>query len=127
MDKRVTELEASNRKKYKVEAIWDSAVYGSKSESDQLPGLYYMEAWKSYPEEENTWEPLSAVQHLKKMISCFYKEHPAKPLVTFPLIDSAPPIARPTIRPTFFKRKQGRPAGGANKQAKNWVLDTYDI
>ena len=35
VDKRVKELEleADNRKKYKVEAIWDSAVYANKSES----------------------------------------------------------------------------------------------
>ena len=63
VDERVKELEleAGNNKKYKVKAIWDSAVYASKSESGQLPGLYYLVAWKRYPEEENTWEPLSAV------------------------------------------------------------------
>ena len=63
VDKWVTELElkAGNNKEYKVETIWDSAVYASKSESGQLPDLYYLVAYKSYPEEENTWEPLSAV------------------------------------------------------------------
>ena len=42
VDKRVKdlELEAGDRKKYKVEAIWDSAVYTSKLESSQLLGLY---------------------------------------------------------------------------------------
>ena len=56
MDKRVKklELEAVDSEEYKVETIWDSAVYASKLESGQLPGLYYLAAWKEYPEEENT-------------------------------------------------------------------------
>ena len=129
VDKRVTELEleAGNNEEYEVEAILDSAIYASKSESGQLLGLHYLVAWKSYPKEENTWEILSAVQHLKKLISCFYKEHPEKPIVTSPPINSAPPMARPIIRTILLKQKQGRPAGGASKRAKNWVLNTYDI
>ena len=121
MDKRVKQLdlEAGNSKKYKIEAIWDSAVYASKSKSDQLPGLYYLVAWKGYPKEENTWELSSAVQHLKKLINSFHKDHPEKPIATFPSINSAPPMARPTVRPTPLKRKRGRPAGGASKRAKN--------
>ena len=45
MDKKVTKLEfeTSNSKEYKVEAIWDSAVYANKAES-HLPGLYYLVA-----------------------------------------------------------------------------------
>ena len=48
VDERVKKLKlkAGNSKKYKVETIWDSAVYASKSESGQLPGLYYLVAWK---------------------------------------------------------------------------------
>ena len=42
VDKRVTELEASNSKEYKVEAIEDRTVYARKLESSQLPGLYYL-------------------------------------------------------------------------------------
>ena len=61
MDKRVTELEVGNSKKYKVEVIWNSVIYASKSESGQLPGLYYLVAWKGYSKKENTWEPSSAV------------------------------------------------------------------
>ena len=46
VDERVKKLElgAGDSEKYKVEAIWDSAVYASKSESGQLPGLYYLVA-----------------------------------------------------------------------------------
>ena len=56
VDKNVTELEfdAGNSKEYKVEAIWENAVYAMESESGHLPGLYYLVAWKGYPEEENT-------------------------------------------------------------------------
>ena len=123
VDKRVKELEleAGNSKEYEVEAIWDSAVYASKSESGQLLGLYYLIAWKRYPKEKNTWEPSYAVQHLKKQINSFHKDHPEKPIATSPPINSAPPMARPTVRPNPLKRKQGRPAGSASKRAKNWV------
>ena len=63
VDKRVKELklEAGDSKEYKIVAIWDSAVYASKSKSSQLPGLYYLVAWKGYPEEKNIWELSSAV------------------------------------------------------------------
>ena len=119
VDKQVMKQEAGDSEEYKVEAIRDSAVYASELESGQLPGLYYLVAWKGYPEEENTWEPSSVVQHLKKLISCFHKEHPKKPTATSPPIDSAPPMARLTVRPTLLKQKRGRPAGSANKGAKN--------
>ena len=36
------EFEAGNNAKYKVEAIWDSAVYAKESEAEHLPGLYYL-------------------------------------------------------------------------------------
>ena len=121
------ELEAGDSKEYKIEAIWDSAVYASKSESGQLPGLYYLVVWKGYPEEENTWEPLSIVQYLKKLISCFYKEHPEKSTTTSLPINFAPLMTRPTVKPTPLKRKQVRPAGSASKQAKNWVLNALHI
>ena len=54
LDKWVTEFEAGNSKEYKVEAIWDNAVYTSESELGQLSGLYYLIAWKGYPKEKNT-------------------------------------------------------------------------
>ena len=125
VDERMTELklEAGNSKEYKVEAIWDSAVYISNSESGQLPSLYYLEAWKRYLEEENAWEPSSAVQQLKKLINSFYKDYPEKLIGTFPPIDSTLPMARLTIRLNFtLKRKRDQPDGVANKQAKNCVF-----
>ena len=104
---------------YKVEAIRDSAVYARESESGHLPGLYYLVSWKRYPEEENTWEPASAVQHLKKFISLFHKDYPDKPTATSPAINTASPMARLTIKLTGPpKRKRGRLANSNNKQAK---------
>ena len=104
---------------YEVEAIRDSAVYARESESGHLPGLYYLVSWKGYPEEENTWEPASAVQHLRKLISSFHKDHPDKPTATSPAIDTAPPMARPTVKPAEPpKQKRGRLANSTNKRAK---------
>ena len=124
---KVSELDTGdNSKEYKVEAIWDSAVYAMESELGHLPGLYYLVAWKGYPEEENTWEPVSAVQHLRKLISSFHKDHPEKPTATSPPVNSAPPIAMPIVKPTaksITKRKRGQPANSANKQnKKNWTF-----
>ena len=93
---------------YKVKAIWDSAGYARESKSGPLLGLYYLVSWKRYPKEENIWEPASVIQHLKKLISSFHKEHLDKPTATSPAINTAPPIARLIVMPTeLFKRKQG--------------------
>ncbi len=110
------EFEAGDNKEYKVEAIINSVVYGQQA-NDQMPGLYYLVSWKGYPEEENTWEPSLAVIHLRKLISTFYKEHPEKPTATSLPLDSAPPMARPTI-PKEPKQKRGRPSKGANKRGQ---------
>ena len=123
VDENVTKLECNtgDSKEYKVEAIWDSAVYAIKSESGHLSVLYYLIAWKGYPKEENTWEPFSAVHHLRKLIRSFHKNHPEKPTATSPLSDSAPPMARLIVKPTAkstTKRKRGWPANSVNKQDK---------
>ena len=85
-----------NDKKYKVEAIQDSAVYAKEADGHLLR-LYYLIAWKGYLEEENTWEPSLAVMHLQKIVSTFYKNHPEKPTAISAFLDSAPPMAKPTI------------------------------
>ena len=101
---------------YEVEAIWDSAVYARESKSGHLSCLYYLISWKGYLEEENTWEPASAVQHLRKLISLFHKDYPDKPTATFPAINTASPMARPTVKPTRPpKQKRGQPANSTNK------------
>ena len=35
-------LDVGNGEEYKVEAIWDNALYARKLELDYLPGLYYL-------------------------------------------------------------------------------------
>ena len=110
------ELDAGDdSEEYKVEAIRDSAVYARESESGHLPDFYYLVSWKGYPKEENTWEPASAVQNLRKLISLFHKDYPDKPMATFPVTDTAPPMARPT-KP--LKRKRRRPTRRAKKRTK---------
>ena len=104
---------------YKVEAIWDSAVYGRESESGHLSGLYYLIAWKRYSEEKNIWKPASTVQYLKKLLNSFHKNYLDKPTAVFPSINTAPPMARPIAKPIEpIKQKQRQPANSTNKRAK---------
>ena len=119
------EFEAGDNKEYEVDGIRDSAVYARES-AGQLPGLYYLVSWKGYPEEENTWEPASAIQHLRKLVTAYHKDNPEKPTVTSVPVDTAPPTARPTAppmpRPTAAPtKKRGQPAKSTTtttKQAK---------
>ena len=82
VDEKVSELEAGNSEKYKLEAIQNSTLYANMAKG-HLPSLYYLVAWKRYYKEENTWELLFAVQHLKKLINSFHKKHLEKPIATF--------------------------------------------
>ena len=107
------EFNAGDNKEYEVEAIMDSVVYAKEAER-HLPGLYYLVSWKGYPEEESTWEPSSAVMHLRKMISAFHKDHPEKPTTTSLPLNSAPPMAKPSVKPSA-KRKRGRPIGSTKR------------
>ena len=124
------ELDTDNKsREYKVEAIRDSVVYARESELGHLPGLYYLVWWKRYLEEENTLEPASAVQHLRKLISLFYKDHPNKPIATFSAIDTASPMARLTIKPAEPpQQKQRRLANSTKIRVKKWAaFDFYRV
>ena len=54
------EFETGDDKEYEVDDIRDSAIY-TKESAGQLKRLYYLVLWKSYPEEENIWEPVLAI------------------------------------------------------------------
>ena len=126
VDKEIRQMEfdiGNEKEEYELEAIWDSVVYAKESELGHLLGLYYLVSWKRYPEEENTWEPASAIQHLRKLISLFHKDHPDKPTAIFPTIDTVLPMAKPTVKPTVKpteppKQKRGQQANSTNKRAK---------
>ena len=91
------EFKAADSKEYKMEVIWNNAVYANKAKSYLLKH-YYLVIWKSYPEKKNTWEFLSVVQYFKKLISYFHKKHLEKQTTTFPPIDSPLPMARPIVK-----------------------------
>ena len=92
------EFDASNNKEYKIEVIIDSTVYAKKAEG-HLPGLYYLVFWKGYLGKESTWELSSVVMHLWKIISIFHKDHPKKPTAISSPLNSAPPMAKPSVKP----------------------------
>ena len=102
-------------KEYEVDGIRDSAVYAKES-AGQLPGLYYLVSWKGYSEEENTWEPASAIQHLWRLVTAYHKDNPEKPTATSAPVDTAPPMARPSAPPRPTAKKRGRPAGSTAKK-----------
>ena len=113
----------SQGEKYDVEVISDSAVYAKKSESNQLPGLYYLISWKNFTGEKNTWEPASAIQHLRRLVSIFHKEIPNKPIANSTPVDIALPMARPTVEPgarnNMQKQVQPAKASSTRKHYKN--------
>ena len=114
----VPEFEPGDDKEYEIEDIQDGIVY-AKEIDRHLLGLYYLIAWKGYPEEKSTWEPFLAIIYLRKMVTTFHKDHPEKSIVTLASLDSAPPMTRPKVMPTDpLKQKQGRLIGRTKERAK---------
>ena len=122
------EFEAGNNKEYEVDGIRDSAIYTRES-AGQLPRLYHLVSWKSYPKKENTWELALVIRHLWKLVIAYHKDNPERPTATSAPVDMAPPMARPSVLPRLtakpttdilIKRKQGWLAGSTTttKQAK---------
>ena len=111
---------SGDNKEYEVEGICNSIVYARESEVGHLPSLYYLVSWKSYPKDESTWEPTSAVQHFWKLVSTFHKNHPIKLTAIPPPIDLAPQMAkRTTSLNVNGKRKRGRTIGSVWKRVKH--------
>ena len=111
-------FEMGDDKKYEVEIIIDSMMYSQQANSNQMPGLYYLILWKGYLKEENIWELLLTVIHLRKLISTFYKEHSEKLTAISLSLDSVSLIARPTVLKEP-KQKRGHLSKRANKRGKN--------
>ncbi len=112
------EFETRGDKEYEVKIIINSMVYGQHANNNQMPGPYYFVLYKGYLKKENIWEPLSAVIYLRKLVNTFYKKYLEK-LTVIPLpLDSALPIARPTVPKQKPKQKHDRPSKGANKQSR---------
>lgn len=122
----------NNNRKYKIGAIFNSAVRAKKSESGHILGLYNLVSWKDYPKEENTWKPALTVQHLWKLLSIFHKKHQKKLMATLMPINSASPITKLILKfflkPSVAKYKWGwlARASSFNKcSKKDWVSVSY--
>ena len=115
------EFEAGgNNKEYEIEGIRNSAVHARESEADHLPGLYYLVSWKGYLKDESTWEPASAVQHHRKLVSTFYKDYSDKPKAISPPMDLTTSIAKSTAPPNVNgKQKRGWPIGSVRMKTKH--------
>lgn len=55
------DFDVGKHKEYKLETIKNSIVYANEAVGGQLLGLYYLVSCKAYSEDENTWEPASAI------------------------------------------------------------------
>lgn len=109
------ELNIEDNKEYKVEAIVDNTIY-AKVARDYLLELYYLISWKDYLEDESTWEPISTIIYLWKMINIFHKNYLKKPIVTSPFPDSILLIAKLTVK--SVKQKHDRSIKNLVKQTK---------
>lgn len=108
-------LKTGNSKEYKVETIWDSAVYTKKSELNYLLGIYYLVFWKNYLKKKNICKPYLIVQHFKKLINLFYKDYLNKPTAISKIIDTVLPIAKPIIK-FSTKKKQSQLTNSTNNK-----------
>ena len=61
-----------------------------------MPGFDYLILWKDHL-KKNTWEFISIVIHLQKMISIFYKKYLEKLTALFLLLNSTLLMAKPLI------------------------------
>ena len=131
VDKKVKQMEfdASDDEsgEYEVEAIWDSAVYERESKSGYLPGSLLSGLIEKISRGRKYLETSFNGPSTQKAYQLVPQNHPDKPTATFLAIDTAPPMAKSTIRPPVKssklpKQKQRQLANSTNKWAKtNWV------
>lgn len=79
-----------------MEVIQDREVNAKQSEVHFLIDFYYLVWRKNYFEEKNTWEPISVLKDLQKLISSFHKDHLNKPTVRSLPIDITTLMSRLT-------------------------------
>ena len=113
------EIEIGNNNKYKVDGIWNNAIYARELAIEQLPRLYYLVLLKGYSEDGNTWGPASAIQHFRKLVITYHNDNSKKLIATSAFVDIASPMTRP-IAHILIKQKWGQPVGFTTtiKQAK---------
>lgn len=111
------EFDIGEDKKYRVETIKNNAVFSNAVAEDQSSKLHFLLFWKSYLEKEDIWEPTLVVIYLWKMIGMIHKNHPKKPIATFPPFDSVLSIVKPVVQP-IIKCKQSWPAEDLIKPPK---------
>lgn len=69
-----------------------------------------------------------AIQHFRKLVTTFYTKHSEKSMATSLLINSAPLITKPTIRPkasTKERRDQPAKANSTNKHTKKTLTSSF--
>lgn len=86
----------SNNKKYNIKNIYNSIIYDKKLEKYYLLYIYYLISWKSYYKDKNTQKSISIVQHLRKLVSAFYKIQFNELIATSLLINSTSLMAKYT-------------------------------
>ena len=102
-------------------------------DDNYLLSFYYLISWNGYPQEENTREPALTMLYFCKFINIFYYDYLKRPIITSLLIDSAPWMARPTIKPkaeALSKQSYNRPIKNSNTSKhtkKIWTFVFYLI
>ena len=103
-----------------MEGICNSTVYARESEASHLPSFYYLVSWKDYLKDKNIWEFASAMQHLRKLVSTFYKNYFNKPTAISLPIDLATLIdKRIALFNINSKRKHDQFVGSVRKKVKH--------
>src|SRR6266852_5951393 len=75
--------EVDGELEYEVESILQSEIRTTRHRQGQrhrvIRTLYFLVKWKGYPEDECTWEPGSALDHVPDLVEQFYQTHPDAP------------------------------------------------